>query len=58
MPGTTILNEAQWQQGSGKLPDGRPVVAVSIDPHLQRQLRPHQVRTGLHRFNHGLKPEH
>lgn len=42
-PGAVLLNEAQWRQGGGRLPDGRPVVPVSIDPYLARVLRPHQV---------------
>ena len=42
-PDAMILNRAQWAEGRGKLPDGRPVLPVVVDPYLASKLRPHQV---------------
>lgn len=41
-PDAVVLNLAQWAEGAGKLPSGRPVVPVVVDPYIARSLRPHQ----------------
>jgi DNA repair and recombination protein RAD54B len=41
-PEAVVLNQEQWAEGAGKLPSGRPVVPVVVDPYIARSLRPHQ----------------
>ncbi len=45
LPGALVLNQGQLSAAAGcggRLPDGRHVTAVVVDPWLGKSLRPHQ----------------